>query len=119
MEHMVLTTIEAVRAGSKPPAADDSIRTPMGGICGFGASAPLLIRAAPMHFSTAEGSAIMPKLVKLVGPSSTFAEELSPLCFARFSAASFVRLRVFMPSSTSASVVRRGCRASCCMSAKR
>ena len=41
---MVLIVIEAVPAGIKSPAADDSMRTSTGGECGFGASAPSLIR---------------------------------------------------------------------------
>ena len=67
---MVLITIESVPAGSKPPAADGSMRTFTGGGCGFGASTPWLSRMSPMHFSGSikRGSAIVPKLVKLVGP---------------------------------------------------
>ena len=54
-------------------------------------------------------SVIMPKLVKLVRPSSTQAEELSP-CFVRSAAAALsVRLRVFVFGSTSASVAKRSC----------
>ena len=67
---MILSVVEAAPASSKPSAADDSIRTSAGGRYGFGASAPSLTRALLMHFSGAErGSAILPKLVKLVGPS--------------------------------------------------
>ena len=65
-------------ASSKPPPADDGMRTSSSGRYGFGASAPLLMRAPPMYFSGAGGSAILPKLVKLLGPSSARAEELSP-----------------------------------------
>ena len=65
---MVLSVVEALPAGSKPSAADDSIWTSAGGKCGFGASAPSLTRASPIHFSGAKrDSAILPKLVKLVG----------------------------------------------------
>ena len=60
-----------------------------------------------MHFSGAGGSAIMPKLDKLVGPSSTLAKELS-LFVTRSAAASSVRLRVLVSGSTSASLARRG-----------
>ena len=46
---MVLTDdVEAVSAGIKP---DDSMRISTGGKCDFSASAPLLTRASPMHFS--------------------------------------------------------------------
>ena len=38
--NMVLIAVGTVPAGSKPPAADDSMRTSTGGRCGFGASAP-------------------------------------------------------------------------------
>ena len=54
------------------------------------------------------GSAIMPELVKLVGPSLTLAEELSP-CFARSAAVLCVRLRVFVPEFPFASLARSGC----------
>ena len=62
---MVLIAVEAVPVGSKPSAADGSMRTSMGGRCSFGASAPSLVRASPMYFWDAikRGSAIMPKLV--------------------------------------------------------
>ena len=81
---MALIVVEAVLADNKPPVVDDSMRTSTGGRCGFGASASLLIKASSMHFSGANkrGSAIIPKLVKLIGPLSTLAEELSPF-FAR------------------------------------
>ena len=79
---MILIVVEAIPAGIKPPGANDSMRTFMGGKCDFDASVPLLTRASPMHFlGTKGGSAIFPKLVKLVGPSSIQVEELSP-CFA-------------------------------------
>ena len=116
---MVLIVVGVVPAGSKPPEADDSMRTSTGGRCGFGASAPLLSRAAHMYFLGAikRGSAIMPKLINFVGPSSTLAEELSPF-INRSAAASSVRLRVLVYGSTSASVARLGCRASCCRPVK-
>ena len=81
---MAFLVVEALPAGIKLPAADDIMRTFTSGKCGFGASAPLLTEASPMHFSGANirGSAILPKLVKLVGPLSTLVEELF-LCFAR------------------------------------
>ena len=64
--------------GIKPPLADDSMRTSTGGRHGFGASALLLTKASLTGFPGAKGTVIMPKLIKLVGPSLTTAEELSP-----------------------------------------
>ena len=104
---IVLIAVEAIPAGSKPSAADDSMRTSIVGRCGFDASATLLTRASPMHFLEARGSAFMPKLVKLIGPSSTLAEKLSPF-FTQSAGAPSVRLRVFIYISTAASVARRG-----------
>ena len=79
----LIVDVEAVLAGIKPSATDDSMCTSTGGKCGFGALMPLLTRASPMHFLRAvkRDSAIMPKLVKLVRSSSNLTEELS-LCFA-------------------------------------
>ena len=68
---MVFSNMEAMPASSKPPAADDSMRTSTGRRCGFGASAPSLTRAPSMNFLGARCSNILPKLVKLVGFSST------------------------------------------------
>ena len=75
---LVLIAIEVMPAGSKSPAADGSMRTSTCGRCGFGVSAPSLTRASTMPFSGAieRDSAIMPKLVKLVGPSSILAGAL-------------------------------------------
>ena len=53
-----------------------------------------------------------PKLVRHIGLGSTWAEELYPL-ITRSAAASYVRLRVFLSDVTSASMARRGYRASC------
>ena len=75
---MVFNAVEAVPTGSELPAADNSIRTSMGGRYGFDSLAPLLTRALPIHFSGARGSAIMPKLVKLVGPPTTLKIEVFP-----------------------------------------
>ena len=110
-------TVKAVLAGSKPPAAG-GVRISTGESHGFGASAPLSARASSVQ-GKAGGSAIMPKLIELIGPASTlFAEELSP-CFARSAAASSVRLRVWVSGRTSASGARRGCRDSCSRLVKR
>ena len=117
---MVLIALEAVPVGNKPSAADGSMRTLTGERWGFGASAPSLARAPSIHFSVSikRGSAIMMKLVKLVGPSLILAKELSPF-ITGYAATTSVRLLVFLSVFTSASVARRGCRASCCRSVKR
>ena len=106
---MALIVVEAVSAVIESPAVDDRMRISTGGKCGFDASAPLLTRASPMHFSGAKrGLATLLNLVKLVGPSSTLAQELSP-CFTQSAAAPSIRLRVFVSGSTPVSVARRGC----------
>ena len=109
-----LTAVKAMPAGSRPPAAGDSVRISTGGrYGGFGASVPLLTKPSLMHFSGAKGStAILPKLVKLVGPSSTLLlEELSPFTTQSAAEAPSVRLQALVSGSTSASLARRGCRA--------
>ena len=87
-----------MRANSKLLAGDYSMRTYTGKKCGFGASAPSLTRASPMHFFLArEGLIMLLKLIKLVGPSSTGAEEISP-CFSPFfcnTLRTFASLRVY------------------------
>ena len=70
---MVPIIVEAVSVGIKPPVVDDSMRTSTGGKCGFDASASLLTRSSPMHFSGPKrGSAVLLNLVKLVGPRASF-----------------------------------------------
>ena len=105
---MVLIVVEVVLASSEPPAADDNTRTSLGGRYAFGASAPSLTRALPTHFPGAGDSTMLPKLVILVGPSSSRAQEVSPY-LSPSAAAPSVRLQVFVSVSTSASVARRGC----------
>ena len=96
---MALIIVEAVPAGIKPPAADDSMRTSTSGKQGFGASAPSLTRASPMQFSEPKrGSTVLPKQ----------AAEISP-CFIPSAAAPSVRLSVFASASTSPSLARLGC----------
>ena len=83
---MVLIAVEAVLAGSKPPVAV-SVRISTGGRHDFGAAALLSTKTSYLR-GRAGGSAVMLKLVELVGPVSTLlAEQLSP-CFARFAAVS-------------------------------
>ena len=114
---MTFIAVGAVPADIKPPAADSiACAPPRVEDAAFGAPALSLTRASPTHFSGAikRGSAIMPKLVKLVG---TLAEEISPV-FSSSAGTPSVRLLFFVTVSSSASVARRGCRA-CCRSAKR
>ena len=93
---MGLIVVEAVPASSKPPAAGDSMRTSTDGRYGFGASAPSLTGASPMPFSGAErGSALLSKLVKFAGPSSTRQKRYPRASFHLLSALrTLARLRV-------------------------
>ena len=69
---MALIVVKAVLVSNKPPVADGSMLTSSGERSGFGAPAPSLTRASPMHFSGAgKNSGILPKLVKFVGPPWT------------------------------------------------
>ena len=79
---IVLVAVEAVPAGSKPPAAV-GVRIPKGEIRESGAAAPLPTRASSLEQGRAEGPAkSSTKLAEVVGPDWTlFAEQLSP-CFA-------------------------------------
>ena len=114
---MVIVAVETVPVGSKT-LATGGVRISTSKRHGFGASAPLSTRASFLQ-GRAGGSAIMPKLVELVGPLSTlFAKELSPY-FARSAAASSVRLRVLVSDVASASMGRHGCQASSSRPAKR
>ena len=63
---MVLITVEAVPAGSKPPAAI-SVCIATDKRRGFGATAPLSTKTSSLQ-ERAGGSAFMTKLVELVGP---------------------------------------------------
>ena len=63
-ENTIVTAVEAVPVGSKPPAAV-GVRISTGERHGFGASAPFSTRA-------------LSKLVKLVEPFSTLTEKLLP-----------------------------------------
>ena len=49
--NMVFSVVEAMPVGSKPPAADDSMRNSMDGRYGVCASAPSLTRASPIFGS--------------------------------------------------------------------
>ena len=76
---MALSVVEAVSASNKPPAVNDSMRNSTGGRYGFSASAPSSSRSSPIRFLRAgRGSAILPKLAKIVRFSSARAKEVSP-----------------------------------------
>ena len=79
---MILVVVEALPAGSKPPAAV-GVRISKGERHGFGAAAPLSSRASSLEQGGAGGPVkSSPKLVELIGPAWTlFVEQLSP-CFA-------------------------------------
>ena len=114
----VLVAVEAVPAGSKPPAAV-SVRISTGERHGFGAAAPLSTRTPSLQQGRARGSMeSSPKLFRHIGSGSTWAEELSSL-ITRSAAASSERLRVLVSGFTSASMARRDCRASCSRPAER
>ena len=99
--------------GSKPPAAV-VVRVSKDGRHDLGAASPLSTTTSYLQ-GRAGGSAIMLKLVELViGPGSTRqAGKLSPCIACTAVAAPSVRSRVFVFAGQSASMARRGCRASC------
>ena len=106
--------------GEKPPAAV-GVRISKGERHDFGALAPLPIRTPFLEQGRAGGPVkLSPKLAELVGPVWTlFGEKLSPCFASTAAAASSVRSRVLVSDGTSASMVRRGCRASCSRPGKR
>ena len=71
-EKEVLIAVKAIPTGSKSLVAV-GVRISTGERHGFGATAPLSTGASPTDVSGAGGLAIMPKLVKLVGPSLALA----------------------------------------------
>ena len=110
---MAIIAVEAVPAGSKPPAAV-GVRISTGERGRFGAAAPLSTKTSSLRVR-AIGLDFMPKLVKLVGPAWTlFEEQISP-CFALPAAAApSVCFQNFLSAGTFASVARHGCRSSSC-----
>ena len=74
---MFLRVVQAEPACWKPRATNVNMHIFRGERCGLGAPAPSLTRALLISFSGAKGSAILPKLVKLVGSSSTQADKIS------------------------------------------
>ena len=105
--------------GSKPPAAVDE-RISKGEIHDLGAAGPFSTRTSSLQ-GRAEGSAFTPKLVEVVfGPGSAqLAEKLSPCIAYTAVAGPSVSSRVLVSAGPSASMARRGCRASCSRLAKR
>ena len=99
--------------GSKPPAAV-SERISKDGRHNLGAAAPSSTKTSSLQ-GRSGGLAIMPKLVELVfGPGSVRqAEKLFPCIICTAVAAPSVRSRVLVFADPSASMTRRGCRASC------
>ena len=67
---MIIVAVEAVPAGSKPPAAV-SVYISTGERHDFGAAAPLPTMTSSLQQGRAGGSAVMPKLAELVGPVLT------------------------------------------------
>ena len=112
-EKMIPSAVEAVPVGGKPPTAV-GVRISTGERHGFGAAAPSSTRASSLEQRRVGGPVeSSPKLVRQIGSVLTCTEELSPL-IPRSAPTSSIRLRVLMSVGTSASVTRRGCRASSC-----
>ena len=110
---VVFVAVEVSPAGSKPPAAiGESISK--GERHDLGAAAPFSTKTSSLQ-GRARGSAFTSKLVEVIfGPGSTWlAEKLSPCIACNTVATPSVRSRFFVSASPSASLVRRGCRASC------
>ena len=105
---VVPISVEAVPAGSKPPAAVN-MRISTGERHGFGTAAPSLTETSSMRGIVGGLVESSTKLARHIRWGSTFfAEQLSP-CFVRPAAACFVRLQILMSVGTSTSVARRGC----------
>ena len=99
--------------GTKPPAAADE-RISLDGRHDLGDVALSSTKTSSLQ-GRSGGSAFTSKLVELVfGPCSTQrAEKLSPRIACTAVAAPSVRSRVLVFACPSASMARRGCRASC------
>ena len=89
---MILVAVEALPAGSKPPAGV-RVRIFPGERHGFSAAAPYSTRASSLEQGIAEGPVeSLPKLARQIGSGSTSAEELFPLITRSAAAAPSVRL---------------------------
>ena len=108
---MVIVAVEVLQAGSKQLVVV-SVRISTGERHNFGAAA-LMSTITSFLWGKAGGSAFKSKLVEIFGPVWTFlAEQLLPHFAWTTAAAPSVRLRVFLSVVMSASMARRGCRAS-------
>ena len=107
---MVFVAVGVSPVRTKPPAAvGECISTD--GRHDLGDASPFSTRTSSLQ-GRSGGSAIMPKLVEVFGPSQTIcAVQLSPCIAGTAEAAPSVRSRVFVFADPSASMVRRGCRA--------
>ena len=75
---MVLVAVEAVSAGSRPPAAV-SVRISTGERHGFGASAPLLTMASSLQGRAGGSVESSPKLVRHIGSGYLGRRALIPM----------------------------------------
>ena len=104
---------------NKPPAVV-GVRISKGERHDFDAAVPLPTRALSLEQGRAGGLVkSSPKLAELTGSVPTCAEEISPFITISASAAPFMRLRVLVSDGASASMAKRGYRASCSRPAKR
>ena len=110
---MVFDVAEVLPVGSKPPAAD-VVRIFKAERYDLGAAAPFSTTTSFLQWRVG-GSAFTPKLLELVfGPGSTRPAEKLSLCIACTALAALsVRSRVLLSADSSATLVRRGYRASC------
>ena len=72
---MVVSVVEAKPVCCKPQAGVN-VCISMGERRGFGISVPLSTRASPIYFFRAEGLSVSPKLIQLIGSSSTWVHEI-------------------------------------------
>ena len=119
--NMTSIAVEAVPAGSRSPAVDDSMRTSKGGRYGF-----VVGKVNCYNYIECLNMLTSPE-VQLSGQSSSNlsgrhrpgGRYILPLFTRSAAEAPSVRLRVFVSGSTYASLVRHSCRASCSRPAKR
>ena len=116
---MVFAAVQVLPVGSKPPVAV-IVRIFKGKGHDSGAAAPFSTTTSSLQGRTG-GLVFAPKLVELVfGPGSIrLAEKLSPCIACTALATPSVHSRVFMSACPSATMARRGFRASCARLASR
>ena len=107
---VILVAVEALPVGNKPPTAV-SVRISTGKRHDFGAAAPLSTKTSSQR-RRAGGSAFMPKLVELVGSAWTLCRTAIPIHRLICCSALRTLTSLFLSDFTSASMTRRGCRAS-------